>query len=136
MNKNKLKHYATRVRNDARGLSRVIIARIAGVTFDGRQEALARILPTTTLKLERDRRNKHDFHAVAVMAQVDPEGKWEHVGFIPRAMSKLISRSLDNGVELVASVHRLSGGMVNEETGEKLHLGLEVKITPPSITDR
>jgi hypothetical protein len=133
MNKNRLKHYASKVKSDAYGLDRIIHARIAGVTFDGRQEKVAKLLPTTQLKLERDRRNEYDFHAVAVMAELG--GSWEHVGFIPRAMSKLISRSLDNGVELVATMHRLTGGMLNEETGENLHFGLEIKITPPSTTN-
>jgi hypothetical protein len=131
MNKNRLKHYASKVKSDARGLDRTIIARIAGVTFEGRQAHLEKMDLGTKVRLQRDRRNKYDFYAVAVMAEIG--GAWEHVGFIPGAMSKLISRSLDNGVDLVAVAHRRTGGMVNEQTGENLNYGLEIKITPRAV---
>lgn len=136
MNKDRLKHYASTVKRAALGLDRIIVARVAGVTFEGRQDHLANVGAGTELRLERDRRNKYDFHAVGVWARIGPEATWEHVGFIPSTMSKLISKSLDNGVDLSVSVHRRTGGMVNEETGKKLNYGLEIKIAPPGITDR
>jgi hypothetical protein len=135
MNKERLKHYASKVKSDAYGLDRTIIARIAGVTFEGRQELLKAMCQTTEVYLERDRRNKFDFYAVKVMAKLGP-GEDSHVGFIPGAMSKLISKSLDNGVNLDTKVSRITGGMENAETGERLHFGLEIKISPPSITNR
>ena len=130
INKNKLRHYASRVKTDARGLDRTIIARIAGVTFEGRQELLAKMYESTEVRLERDRRNPYDFNAVKVLAYIYNEGVWEHVGFIPSTMSKLISKSLDNGVELTATVHRITGGMVTD-SGDQLNFGLEIKMSPP-----
>lgn len=134
LNKNRLKHYAAGVKSAAVGLQRTIVARIAGVTFDGRQDVLECIELSTPTRLERDRRNKFDFHAVAVMVNLTGD-IWSHAGFIPSTMSKLISRSLDNGVQLDASVHKRTGGMVNEETGNKLHYGLEIKIFPHIINN-
>lgn len=131
MNKDKLRHYAGQVKRDALGLDREVLARVAGVTFEGRQDHLASMDTHTEVKLERDRRNEYDFNAVKVLAAV--KGEWEHVGFIPSTMSKLISKSLDNGVQLLASVHRISGGMVDAQTGNNLNFGLEIKIIPPSI---
>lgn len=130
MNTNKLKHYADRIKQEARGLDRVIIARLAGVTFEGRQEYLAKMSSTTEVRLERDRRNQYDFNAVKIMAYFKKDDLWEHVGFIPSTMSKLIATSLDNGVELSTVVHRVTGGMVTE-SGDQLNFGLEVKILPP-----
>ena len=131
MNKDKLKHYASQVKRDALGLDREVLARVAGVTFEGRQDHLAVMGPGTGVKLERDRRNPYDFNAVKVLAHLGSD--WVHVGFIPSTMSKLVSKSLDNGVKLSAAVHRLSGGMVDAQTGNNLNFGLEIKITPPSI---
>jgi len=134
LNKNRLKHYAARVKSAEVGLQKNLIARLAGVTFDSRQQYIEQVEADTPIKLERDRRNKFDFHAVGVWANTHSDN-WVHVGFIPRAMSKLISRSLDNGVQLVATVHRRTGGMLNEETNEKLHYGLEIKLTPPALKE-
>ena len=131
MNKDKLKHYASQVKRDALGLDREVIARVAGVTFEGRQDHLAEMGPRTGVKLERDRRNPYDFNAVKVLARLDSD--WVHVGFIPSTMSKLVSKSIDNGVQLSAAVHRLSGGMVDAQTGNSLNFGLEIRITPPCI---
>lgn len=133
MNKDKLKHYASQVKRDALGLDREVLARVAGVTFEGRQDYLASMDPRTAVKLERDRRNPYDFNAVKVLANMGNNDGWVHVGFIPSTMSKLVSKSLDNGVKLLATVHRLSGGMVDAQTGNSLNFGLEIKITPPRI---
>ena len=136
MNKDKLKHYASQVRRDALGLDREVLARVAGVTFEGRQEYLAAMGPRTEIKLERDRRNPYEFIAVKVLADLGGTEGWVHVGFIPSTMSKLVSKSVDNGVKLSATVHRLSGGMVDAQTGNNLNFGLEIRITPPCIKDR
>lgn len=137
MDTKKLRHYAAKVKLENKGLDRRIVARITGVTFDGRQEVLARVEKNTPLRLERDRRNEYDFYAVGVWAFLplykdfteELEG-WQQVGFIPKNMSKLISRSLDNGVVLECSVHKVSGGMVSEFSGEQFNYGLEVVLQP------
>jgi hypothetical protein len=76
--------------------------------------------------LERDRRNEYDFYAVKVMALVDDQ--WQHIGFIPKTMSKKLSNSLDQGAELKCSVNKLKGGMVSEVNNEKLNFGLDITI--------
>ena len=136
MNMDKPKQYASQVKRDVRGLDREVLARVAGVTFEGRQEYLAAMGTQTEIKLERDRRNPYDFNAVKVLADLGGAEGWVHVGFIPSTMSKLVAKSVDNGVKLSATVHRLSGGMVDVETGNNLNFGLEIKITPPGIKGR
>lgn len=134
MNKDRLSMYADLVKTSAKALDHAIIARLAGVTFDGCQEHLAFISPSTSIKLSRDRRNEYDSSAVRVLAQLgDTESSWVHVGFIPSKMSPLIARNLDQGVVLATTVHRLLGGMQREGSDEKLNFGLEIRITPPSI---
>jgi len=127
MDVNRFKRYANQVKKDAEGLDRRLIARVSGVTFEGRQAFLARVGKSTEVKLERDRRNEHDFYAVKVLALLDSE--WIHVGFVPRPMCKMVSRSIDSGVALACSVHRRSGGM-EDDYGDQLNYGLEINIIP------
>ena len=128
MGKHSFQKYAEKIREESSALERKILARIVGVTFDGRQEFLAKMGEDTALRLERDRRNPYDFHAVKVMAQLD--GAWEHVGFVPKKMNKKVTKSLDNGNPLSACVHRITGGMYSESREETLNYGLEIFIIP------
>lgn len=125
----KLKNYAATLKQGKKKtIDRNITARVAGVTFEGRQELISKMTVDTPVKLERDRRNEYDSYAVKVMALI--EDSWQSVGFVPKKMSRTISFSLDNGVTLVASVKNVKGGMVNQETGEKFNYGLDISITP------
>ena len=128
MDKRKLKHYAAKVKLENGGLDRRIVARVAGVTFDNRQDVVAAVKKETPVRLVRDRRNEHDFYAVEVHVELD--GEWKQAGFIPNPMCRLVSHTIDNGVQLAASVHRVTGGMVSEFTGENLNYGLEINVVP------
>ena len=133
MDVNRLKGYAARVKKEAQGLDRSILARVAGVTFEGRQEVLAKVTPETELMLERDRRNEYDFYAVKVMAYIEDTATWEQAGFVPRPMSRVVSNAMDKGQKFCATVHRLKGGYECEHTGEFLNHGLEIRITPEEL---
>lgn len=98
-----------------------MVAKVTGVTFDGRQENLQRVDENTELKLERDRRNTHDFHAIKVMALVDNE--WKELGFVPASMNKEIAQAMDNGLSFKAGLWKLVGG-----EGD-FHIGLSITIT-------
>lgn len=130
--KSSLLAYANKVKGGTDLKPRKIIARIAGVTFEGRQEKIAHIKSDTQIKLERDRRNEYDFYAVKVLALLN--GTWEHVGFLPKTMSRNISKSLDEGVALNPSVHKVKGGYsvpastMGDEYTEKLNYGLDICI--------
>jgi len=125
MKKSALLDYANRLKNDTKLTPRRIVARVAGVTFEGRQEKLCKIVPDTKIRLERDRRNDFDFYAVRVLAYID--SGWEHVGFVPATMSRRISESLDQGVTLMVGVHKVKGGYTTED-GTKLSFGLDIWI--------
>lgn len=126
MDINKIKNYANRLKEETVLVNDRLIAKLTGVTFDGRQENIALLDGNTKLKLQRDRRNTYDFFAVSVLAEVN--GSWIDVGFIPRPMNKKLCSMLDNGDDLDVVVHRITGGMVSSN-GEQLNRGLEVRIT-------
>lgn len=131
MDISKVQKYANRLKLEENGLDRKIIAKATGVTFDNRQELLTKIVKDTPIKLERDRRNKFDFYAVNILAEID--GEWQQVGFIPKKMNKDICRTLDNGKALNCSVHRVTGGGTFAGTDEPLNYGLEITIVPNLI---
>lgn len=126
MDKSILLKYAAQIKSSSDLSERKIVARVVGVTFEERQQLLDKITPETSMMLERDRRNEYDFYAVKVMALVDDQ--WQHIGFIPKTMSKKLSNSLDQGAELKCSVNKLKGGMVSEVNNEKLNFGLDITI--------
>lgn len=128
MDLNKLKLYADNLKNSEKYLveGKDIIAKVVGVTFGARQNLLDSVSMNTPVRLERDRRNPHDFYAVKVMAEID--SGWEHVGFISRHMSKKISKMLDDGIDVKAAVHSIVGGQTKEHSGEKLNKGLRIRL--------
>lgn len=97
-----------------------LVAKVTGVTFDGRQENLKRVDENTELKLERDRRNPHDFHAIKVMALIGNE--WKELGFVPASMNKQVAQAMDNGSSFKVGLWKLVGG-----EGD-FHIGLSVTI--------
>jgi len=105
----KLKVYKTIMKNASIPLfDGVMVCKLTGVTYDNRQSYLEKVEETTKLRLERDRRNDYDFHAVKVMAEIS--GQWEDVGFVPSKVNKIIAQALDSGVKLRAKVWKLTGG--------------------------
>lgn len=126
--KSSLLDYAAKLKEAAELKQRRIIARVAGVTFEGRQELLKQVKDDTPIRLERDRRNEYDFYAVKVMAELNQV--WEHVGFLPATMSKRVAKSLDDGLRLDAGVHKVKGGfeVERDDSVEELNYGLDIFI--------
>ncbi len=123
--KSKLLDYANKVKSGSSFTERRIIARVVGVSFEGRQEKIASLLKDTPIRLERDRRNTYDFYAVKVMANIN--SIWEQVGFLPQAMSKKISESLDSGETLSVSIYKIKDAFTTDK-GEQSYMGLDICI--------
>lgn len=131
MDMNALKNYAKGINEEDSPIKRPIIAKVVGVTFEGRQELLAKLTEDSVISIERDRRNTYDPFAVKVMAVFGEETL--QVGFIPKAMAKKVSKHLDNGGALSSSLHKLVGGdeIFDRDTcGQKFNYGLEILIGP------
>jgi len=119
---NQVRAYKNKLQGAPHDLFRgVLMCKVTGVTFDGRQEVIKKIAMDTPIRLQRDRRNEHDFNAVNVIAFVDDE--WRDAGFVPASMNKEISTALDAGVELGAKVWKKVGG------DNDFHHGLTITIT-------
>jgi single-stranded-DNA-specific exonuclease len=94
--------------------------KLAGVTFEGRQDVVARLQPGSPVRLVRQPDNEFDPNAVAVFA---PDG--EQVGYLNRRLASVLAPALDAGAEWDVSVTEVTGG---EEAGAR---GVNVLFSRP-----
>ena len=92
--------------------------KLAGVTFEGRQELLKRLAPGAPLRLEREPGNAHDPNACALF---DAFG--DRVGYLNRRLVSVLAPVVDAGVEYDVEVTAVTGG------GEGESLGVNVLVT-------
>ncbi|MHB8804837.1 MAG: single-stranded-DNA-specific exonuclease RecJ [Coriobacteriia bacterium] len=86
--------------------------KLAGVTFEGRQDVIARLEPGMPLRLERQPSNEYDSNACALF---DPMG--DQVGFLNRRLAAELAPVLDAGVEYDVEVADITGGAKGESFG-------------------
>jgi hypothetical protein len=105
---------------------RLLISKIAGVTFGNRQAALAHLTKyppeAVAVALRREADNQHDANAVAVDVSVNGS-RAVSLGYIPREWAELIAPIIDAGVILTAVFKEVTGGI-----GHKLNYGALVEI--------
>jgi single-stranded-DNA-specific exonuclease len=92
--------------------------KLAGVTFEGRQDVLQRVSPSTPLRLVRQPDNPYDANACALF---DPHG--DQVGFLNRRLAAALASTIDAGVSYDVEVTEVTGG-----EGEK-SLGVNVLVS-------
>jgi single-stranded-DNA-specific exonuclease len=79
--------------------------KLAGVTFEGRQDVVAALEVGTFLRLQREPENPHDSNACALF---EPRGR--QVGFLNRRLSAVLAPVIDAGLEYDVSVTDITGG--------------------------
>jgi single-stranded-DNA-specific exonuclease len=92
--------------------------KLAGVSFEGRQDVVARLEPGTVLRVARRPDNPYDANAIALL---DPTG--EQVGFFNRRLAAALAPEIDRGVSLDVTVTEITG-----EDAEKNH-GVNVLVS-------
>lgn len=92
--------------------------KLAGVTFEGRQTAIARVRPGMSLAMRRQPDNPHDANAIALF---DTHG--HQTGFLNRRLAAVLAPAIDAGVEYDVEVTDVTGG----EEGR--FLGVNVLVT-------
>ncbi len=78
--------------------------KVVGVTFEGRQDAIAGLVPGVPLRLERDPANAYDTNAIGV---------WYgnlHLGFLKKAIAARIAPNIDAGERYRAEIKHITGG--------------------------
>lgn len=79
--------------------------KLAGVTFDGRQDVAERLSPGVPLRLVRQPDNPHDANACALF---DVHG--EQVGYLNRRLAAVLAPAIDRGVVYDVEVTDVTGG--------------------------
>jgi single-stranded-DNA-specific exonuclease len=86
--------------------------KLAGVTFEGRQELIERLTPGSPLRLARQPENEHDANACALF---DTHGA--HVGYLNRRLAAVLAPAMDAGVEYDVEVTDVTGGADGKALG-------------------
>lgn len=69
--------------------------KVAGVTYEGRQQYIEQMSETTKLKLEREPDNRHHDKAVKVHAEIN--GEWHQIGYLHWDYAEWASLHMDKG---------------------------------------
>jgi len=109
-------------------MTRTIITKVAGVTYEGRQDVIARLKGNEPARIVPEPTNKFDPNALAVHVAVAP-GEIKHVGFVPRDLAAQIAPFLE-GEAVMVKLLEITGGFTTRN-GERAALGLRIEIEIP-----
>lgn len=94
--------------------------KVAGVTFDGRQDVVGRLTPGDALRVEREPHNPNDPKAVAL---IDRDGA--RVGYLKRFIAAAIAPRIDRGAVYRAVVENVTGGVDGKSLGVNVVVSIE-----------
>lgn len=102
--------------------------RVTGTTFENRQTCLKFLkqFPKEDLSitLERELNNQYDKNAIKVVVHIKSIQRKCTIGYVPKGLAKELSKVLDIGVQVKASLMDIIGGYDYKE-----NLGMLVNIT-------
>lgn len=102
--------------------------RAKGTTFENRQERLnfLRRFPVDSLDvtLEREQENRFNHYAIRIIVHIRSINRKTVIGYVPRMLSKELSKVMDKGVPVKARLLQIIGGYSYKET-----MGLLINIT-------
>ncbi len=107
--------------------TRVLVSKVAGVSYENRQAHLARLTGREPLRIEPEPTNPYDPNALAVKVAVD--GEILHCGYIPKDLAKQIAPLLA-GENVMVSSFEITGGF-ETNTGEIAALGMWRRVEIP-----
>ncbi len=94
--------------------------RAAGTTFENRQERLQFLRQfkpeDLTVTLERERQNKLDGNAIQIVVHIKPISRKTVVGYVPKGLARELSKVLDMGIQVKASLMQIIGGYSYKES--------------------
>lgn len=99
-----------------------MITKLSGVTFEGRQNIIANLLPQTKIYMEQDYHNSYDKNAIGVFIA---EGI--QIGWIPANLAKELAPKMDDGSEYTAKIRQILGG-------NEYNYGVEIEVSQQTKT--
>lgn len=133
--------------------NQILNVRVAGVSFDGRQEYIARLIGNEPCRLEPEPDNKFDPNAIAVkvapnilnpepLDAYDPNHVQDqqhtpliwHIGYLPKEIAAQIAPHLE-GEPIMCKISEITGGF-ELRNGDIAPLGVRLEIELPGIDSR
>lgn len=110
------------------------IINVVGVTFDGRQDIIAKMSGREAVRLQPEPLNTYDKNAVAVIATLS-DGSNAHIGYISKSLAFELAPMMADGQQVVCSIRQISGGFELNDGSEKLaNYGVELVVGLPEET--
>lgn len=107
---------------------RVLNTKVAGVTYEGRQDIIAALRGDEPCRIVPEPENPYDPNALAVHVAIEP-GIVKHVGFVPREIAAQIAPHLE-GEAVMAQLVEITGGFETRD-GDIAAYGLRIRIEIP-----
>ena len=105
-----------------------MIIKATGVTFENCQERLSFIkqfkAEELSVTLEREPNNQYDKQAIRHVVHILPISRKTIIGYVPKGLSRELSKVIDAGIQVKARLMEIIGGYVGKET-----LGALINIT-------
>jgi len=96
--------------------------KVAGVTFDGRQDVVRALRAGDALVLQREPANPADPHAIRVLTS---DGR--QVGYLSARIAARLAPSIDAGTRYAASVSQITGGPTEQDTARSFGVNISVQ---------
>lgn len=109
-----------------------LTVKVAGVTFEGRQALLAKMVGDEPARIVPEPENPYDPNALAVHVAMH-NGTIAHVGYVPRELAREVAPLLD-GEAVMVKIKAITGGC-ETEYGDMLNYGLQIRIFLQGETD-
>ena len=88
--------------------------RATGTTFENRQERLQFLkqfhLSDLTVTLEREPDNEFDSNAIQIVVHIKPIRRRTVIGYVPKGLARELSKVLDMGIQVKATLMQIIGG--------------------------
>lgn len=111
--------------------NKTLYTKVAGVTFEGRQNLIAQLTGGEPCRLQPEPTNKYDPNAIAVM--VAAKGEVWHIGFVPKELAAQIAPHLE-GEALMVRISEITGGFETSD-GDTAALGVRLRIELPGLDE-
>lgn len=90
-----------------------------GTSFENRQERLQFLrqfhLKDLTVTLEREPDNEFDSNAIQIVVHIKPISRRTIIGYVPKGLAKELSKVIDMGIPVKASLIQIIGGYSYKE---------------------
>lgn len=110
---------------------RTLTFKIAGVTFEGRQEIISLLTGKEAVRMLPEPENAYDKNAIAI--EVSRGGEISKIGYVPRELAKEFAPALE-GEPLTGEIFEITGGFEKWD-GSRASYGMLVTFEIPDAVN-